>query len=209
MKLQPEAPDNFTYVLFSLDIMSTVISEMEFLYKGRSDSFEFNILNNQIFKTYNMTLMYTFIMEYCKLLELKDAKRGGNNHASLQKLNYKIKSCLQNYPEFDKTNNVITSLRESTFHQKLRTLRDTQFAHTDRSSMTPSHTFNIRGFTTEELDIMKEHFTIMCGVLNKCASPFDRWYDISLVSSDAEFFLKEYAEYEKYYTEHYKPDWLS
>jgi hypothetical protein len=128
-----ELPDNFGYTHRSLFFLSTTLTEMQIISRVRRSKEEVSFLNNYIFKKYNDSLMYTFTMEYCKLLE---SGKGSVNYAALYRLNGKVlffkgKSYQK---EFDLIEKRIDSLINSEFHKFIRTLRDKTFAHTDKFS---------------------------------------------------------------------------
>jgi len=196
-------PDNFGYTHRSLFFVSMTLGEILTLSKPRRRREEIDFLNNYIFRKFNVTLMYTFIMEYCKLLE---SGKGSTNYASLYKLNRKVlhfkgAEYQQTYGLIEKR---IDKLTNSDFHRHMRTLRDKTFAHTDKSETGSS--FNVPTFTDRQLKTALAHFDEMNNVHSVCASQFGVEYIISLDDDSSELLVERAGKYLKYFKENVKDD---
>ncbi|RZK12024.1 MAG: hypothetical protein EOO46_04660 [Flavobacterium sp.] len=197
-------PDNFGYTHRSLFFLSMTISEILTISKTRRKTEELDFLNNFIFKKYNVSLMYTFTMEYCKLLE---SGTGNGNYAALYKLNRKVAYFKgKTYQkDFELVEKRIDKLINSDFHKYLRNLRDKTFAHTDKSEMGSS--FNLPSFTDKQLKMALAHFNEMNSIHSLCAAHFQVEYIISLDDDSSDLFVERQAKYLKHYRETVKDDW--
>lgn len=199
-----EFPDNFGYTHRSLFFLSMTLGEILTISKSRRKGEELDFLNNFIFKKYNVSLMYTFTMEYCKLLE---SGKGNGNYAALHKLNRKVahfkgKSYQKDFELIEKR---INKLVNSDFHKYLRTLRDKTFAHTDKSETGSS--FNVPLFTDKQLKTALSHFNEMNCIHSLCAGYFMVEYIISLDDDSSDLFIARQGKYLKHYRESIKDDW--
>ena len=199
-----EFPDNFGYTHRSLFFLSMTLGEILTLSKARRKREELDFLNNFIFRKYNVSLMYTFTMEYCKLLE---SGKGAGNYAALYKLNRKVfhfkgKSYQK---DFDLIEKRIDNLVNSDFHKHIRTLRDKTFAHTDKSESGSS--FSVVPFSDTQLKTAQAHFDEMNSVHSFCASQFKVEYLISLDDDSSDLFVGRQGKYLKYYKANKKDDW--
>lgn len=197
-------PDNFGYTHRSLFFLSMTLGEILTISKPSRTGEEFDFLNNFIFKKYNVSLMYTFTMEYCKLLE---SGNGKGNYAALHKLNRKVahfkgKSYQKDFELIEKR---IDKLANSDFHKNLRTLRDKTFAHTEKSETGSS--FNVSPFTDKQLQTALSHFNEMNSIHSLCATHFNVEYIISLDDDSSDLFIARQGKYLKHYRESVKDDW--
>jgi hypothetical protein len=199
-----EFPDNFGYTHRSLFFLSMTLGEILTISKPRKKSEELAFLNNFIFKKYNVSLMYTFTMEYCKLLE---SGKGNGNYAALYKLNRKVAHFKgKTYQkDFEFVEKRIDKLANSDFHKYLRTLRDKTFAHTDKSETGSS--FNVPSFTDKQLKTALAHFNEMNSIHSLCAAHFQVEYIISLDDDSSDLFVAREGKYLKHYRENVKDDW--
>lgn len=197
-------PDNFGYTHRSLFFLSMTLGEIVTLSRPRKKREEIDFLENYIFRKFNVTLMYTFTMEYCKLLE---SGKGSSNYAALHKLNRKVlhfkgNAYQQAYELIEKR---IDKLINSTFHKSMRILRDKTFAHTDKSDTGSS--FNVSSFTDRQLKTAIAHFNEMNSIHSACAMQFQVEYIISLDDDSSELLVGRAGKYLKHYKENVKDDW--
>lgn len=199
-----EFPDNFRYTHRSLFFLSMTLGEILSISKPRGKREELDFLNNFIFKKYNVCLIYTFTMEYCKLLE---SGNGKGNYAALYKLNNKVSYFKgKSYQkDFELIKKRIDKLVKSNFHKYLRTLRDKTFAHTDKSETGSS--FNVPSFTDTQLKTALSHFDEMNSIHSLCAGHFKVEHIISLDDDSSDLFIARQGKYLKYYRENVKDDW--
>ncbi|QQL50597.1 MULTISPECIES: hypothetical protein [Mucilaginibacter] len=199
-----ELPDNFGYTHRSLFFLSVALGEILIISKPHRKKEELDFLNNFIFKKYNVSLLYTFTMEYCKLLE---SNKGNSNYAGLHKLNRKVAYLKgKSYQkDFESNGERIDKLINSDFYKHLRMLRDKTFAHTDKSKT--GNNFNIHAFTDEQLITAKSHFNEMNSIHSVCAKYFKVEFIISLDDDSSDLFVARQGKYLKHYKENTKDDW--
>ncbi|EDM37035.1 hypothetical protein PBAL39_04533 [Pedobacter sp. BAL39] len=199
-----EFPDNFGYTHRSLFFLSMTLGEMVTLNKARRKREELDILENYIFHKFHTTLMYTFTMEYCKLLE---SGKGSSNYAALHKLNRKVLHFKGTVYQktFEHVEGRIDQLIGSDFHKYLRILRDKTLAHSDKSEK--GSNFNVSSFSDKQLKTALAHFSEMNSIHSVCAQQFQMEYIISLDDISSELFIERAGKYLKSYKENVKDDW--
>lgn len=218
----------FEYTHNSLKTLSFALSEL-LVFTQIRDTRAKHFVNSQIMKNYHFTLMYTFVLEYCKLTEKSqnpknDKPLNGNNYSGLQKLNQIVYESIgtEYQNKFDEINITIDIVLNSPLCEKIRALRDKKIAHTDRTN-DYSFTFEMYYFTGEEINEIWKHFYSFRGVLNACASPYVSKNSNKLLnhplyehfSKSVSFFdsvdysktlqeIEEYAMYENFYNQNNK-----
>ncbi|WP_449435040.1 hypothetical protein [Pedobacter steynii] len=165
------------------------LAEMMILARRREKRDEFDFVSLDIFKKYNLCLNYTYVMEYCKLLEPK--VKGKNHYASLNKLNSKVLSIHGNdyKSDFDDVEVLIQVLRDSEFAIKLRRLRDQTFAHADKTES--DNIFNIAVLDDSDLETALTHFFKLREIFQRCGNIYHVEYFIASIDDDStENFIK-------------------
>lgn len=198
-------PDNFGYTHRSLYFLSMALREILTLSKARSSAEELSILQNMMFWKYKITLHYTFIMEYCKLLE---QGKGAGNYSAFYKLNRKVLHFKgKNYDEkFAEVNARIDALVNSDFHKYVRNLRDKTYAHLDKTDST-GNSFHPPMFNDQQLKQAKLHYDEMVSIQNSCAGAFGAEYLITLDDDSTDYLLKSLGKYLKDYKKNNPHDW--
>lgn len=182
--------ENFSYVFACLYRFNSVVEELATLYKPRKGK-EFRFVSQQTFKFYHLTLMYTFVCDYCKLLEF--GSRVEDRHwGSLNKLNEEIKRANPNYLNYDLVKSKILALINSPFHsEKVRTLRDKTFAHLDKNG----EPHKVTPFNDEEFETAKKQLEEMIIILNLCGEANDIEYLVKTNDEFTERFINKYAQF--------------
>src|SRR5699024_1393037 len=162
---------------------------------------ELKIINSSTFDFYKVTLQYCFIMEYCKLLEDKKKAKGSANASSLHRLNELFRKELgENFDEAYKNNNRnIRVLQVSFFHEKIRSLRDKKFAHSDANNI--NNPYEITRFLESEIEEGFKHLRVIRRVINSLTSPYDSQYisEIPYHDKRTRNFIGQQAKYKDYY----------
>lgn len=200
-----EFPENFAYAHRSLYLLSMALGEILALSRPRSSAEELSLLRNEMFWKYKLTLHYTFIMEYCKLLEKEDSR---GNYSALYKLNKKILHFKgKGYAEsFAEVQGRVDALVHSDFHHYLRTLRNKTYAHLDKKD-TIGNYFHPQMFNDEQIEQAKFHFEEMVSIHNTCAIIFGVEYLITIDDTSTDNLLMSLGRYLKDYKVNNPRDW--
>lgn len=91
--LDQSLKERFEHVYWSINLYNSSLTELLIVSDYTYNDSELQIVNSHTFNFYRVTLQYSFIMEYNKLLE-KGNKDNKQNISSLQKLNEAIYSSL-------------------------------------------------------------------------------------------------------------------
>lgn len=186
--------ENLRYTHVSLHLLNTALTELEILNQSRTKD-ELHFVDSLMVKRYRLSLMYMFVMEYCKLLEpttLKD-----ENFASLARLNLSvsriesIENYNYNYREIKKR---ISEIVRDEFSRQVRILRNTKYAHLDGIK----DEFKFPALTDVQLTIARKNVNSIIKVHNQCAAPFGTDYIIN-VDDSTNIIIKNYGRYFSYY----------
>lgn len=205
-KIEPKLEKRFDHVYWSIVLFNSSFSELRAISEQTYNASELTIVNSYTFNFYRMSLQYCAVMEYNKLLE-EGRKDKNQNTSSLFQLNDVIllenkKSFSQKYIE-NKAH--LISLKDSSFYDKMRTLRDKKIAHSDNHQI--NLPFDIKRFESKDISDGINHLQRMKVVLKNCAAISNIMYDIQIPyrNDETENFIKFQAEYKDYYFKNFKP----
>lgn len=199
--LDSKLKERLEQVHWSFYLYNRSLAELHMLTYESYNEEELKIVNSSTFNFYKVTLQYCFIMEYCKLLENKKKARGSANISSIHRLNESF------YGEFGesfgdtykKNNQHIEQLQVSPYHQKIRSLRDKKFAHSDTNFKNTPYEF--KGFTESEIEEGFKHLRVIKSVINSLTFPYDFQYLLEIPYRDKRTrnFVKYHVDYKDYY----------
>lgn len=190
----------YQHVYWAFYLCNTSLTETKLLNLSDFSSEELEIVNGYTFNYFRVTLQYTYIMEYHKLLE-KGRKNSKENISSLFWLNESLKNLIGTKfnDTFQQNCRLIDKLRSSNYFKKIHDLRNKKFAHSEKNSV--NEPFKIKGLNEEDILNGVEHLKTIGEVINNCTKPFDFEYDLETPSNENRSlnFIKLQSKYKQFY----------
>jgi hypothetical protein len=192
----------YQHVYWAFYLCNTSLTETKLLYLTNFNSKELELVNGHTFKYFKVTLQYSYIMEYHKLLE-KGRKKNSENISSLIWLNESLKDSLGTKfnDVYQKNIILIDKLKSSVYFKKLHTLRNKKFAHSEKNSV--NEPFKIKGLNEEDISNGIEHLEKVGEIIRNCTSPYKFEYDLEVPSREnrTQNFIKFQSKYKQFYFE--------
>jgi hypothetical protein len=192
----------YQHVYWAFYLCNTSLTETKLLDLSDFNSKELEIVNGHTFKYFRVTLQYSYIMEYHKLLE-KGRRNNLENISSLIWLNESLKDNLGTKFNdiYQKNITLIAELKSSAYFKKLHDLRNMKFAHSQKNSV--NEPFKIKGLNEEDISNGIEHLNKMGEIIRNCTSPYEFEYDLESPSKDnrTQNFIKFQSKYKQFYSE--------
>lgn len=189
----------FDHVYWSFFLLKTSILELQILSRNDFNKGEVSILNSHTMSFYKVTLQYCLIMEYSKLMEvsMKTTKQGLSSLIKLNDLTLTFKDEFK--PNYDLNIQKLFELKSSNFYNKIKTLRDKKFAHSD--SHTINNPFSIKGLSFEELNTGLNQLIEIKRIIDSCSFVFDFEYsnNLSSVENRTKNFIVNQGKYKEYF----------
>ncbi|MCR8669342.1 hypothetical protein NO995_16760 [Aestuariibaculum sp. M13] len=192
----------YQHVYWAFYLCNTSLTETKLLNSSDFNSKELELINSHPFQYFKVTLQYSYIMEYHKLLE-KGRKNNLENISSLIWLNESLKDNLGK--KFNDTHQknitLIAELKSSVYFKKLHNLRNKKFAHSEKNSV--NEPFNIKEFNEEDISNGIEHLNKIGEIIKNCTTPFEFEYDLEVPSSENRTlnFIKFQSKYKQFFFE--------
>lgn len=199
--LDSEIKERLRHVYWSFYLCNQSLSELYTITFKSYNRSELKIINSSTFNFYKVTLQYSFIMEYCKLLEPKKKSKRQANISSLEQLNellfrgYK-KEFEKKYQEND---SLFKKLMQSDFNRHIKKLRDKKFAHSDLNSI--NQPYKIKGLSENEIDKGFQNLKLIRDIIKNFTLVYDFEYEMQIPHRDnrTENFVKFHANYRDFY----------
>lgn len=156
--------------------------------------------NNTTFHFYVITLQYTYIMEYKKLLETWGSKK--NHTASIYNLNKILKKEYKiGYIEIYKENEQrLNTIIDSSYFKQLKLQRDKKYGHSDEHQINVP--YEIKTLTPSEINIGFSQLKVILDILNSISGfLYKNCYGLSVPHRDKRTanFIKYHEKYKKFY----------
>lgn len=193
-----------SHVHWSFNLLNISLSELYILTAVAYTDNELKILGGRPFNIYKLTLHYTAVMEYCKLLE-KSGRNRNKKLSSLSVLNDVLlrEYCHQSDSIFHENERILVTLFSSEIHEQIRIFRDKKLGHSDDHEVNLA--FEFKSFTIDDLTAFFTHLKKIAKVLNNIASAFGVQYDVKIPhrENQTKHFIQNQAEYRKYFFDNF------
>jgi hypothetical protein len=204
--MDEQIENRLIHIHWSTYLYNTSLSELQIISDENYNYDEIKIINSHTFDFYRVTLMYCFIMEYCKLLE-KGKKENEHNISSLNRLNeILLEHSTKDFQTLYNENvSLLENIKKSDFYNKIRNLRNKKFGHADNDKI--NKPFKVDGFDSNDFEDAFRHLQMIKIVFNNFGSVYDREYDLEIPSRDTrtKSFIKSHADYQTYFIKNYLP----
>jgi hypothetical protein len=189
---------NFDYVHMCLHQTYDALNELRILSQARHNHAEVHLIQDGPLVKYARALHYVFILEYTKLFEAKKKGESSQHLASLEKLSHSILYHIGS--NFQATHDIIIEkideIRKTDFFIRILQNRDSKFAHSDATNISP---YSFRALSDEDINEAFRQLELVKIINSYCTSAFNYEFIFDHSDDRTENFIVSQTKYKEYW----------